>query len=514
MACRLTTRSKSGHARKRQHWTFLAVCVPLATSLVGVALSETSARWWAPGADQILPGSLSYADETGVITILNLGAPTSTRGHPFFTPLGPNGRACVTCHQPSDGMSLSAATAQARWQATEGKDPLFAAIDGSNCPSLPQSDKNSHSLLLQHGLFRIARPWPPLEIDGKPVVAQFSIEVIRDPTGCNSDKVYGLPSPHPMISVFRRPRPVANLKYVTAVGYDFEPKNGLPLPIDAKTGRRMSGNILSDSRAGTLEGQASDAISSHLDVHGNSSAAEIKTILEFETQIFAAQSADFVGGLLNEGGALGGPVTLAAAKPGVLKSSQHPQWEEFDGWSKPGAANESTSLQQRTFRESVARGAALFRDRTFLVSDTAGINSMNFGNPTRDGCNFCHNMTRIGMDLAPGQVDLGTTNEPHADPQPDLPLFKLTCDPKYPPHPFLGPVVYTHDPGFALTTGKCADIGKITIQSMRGLAARPPYFSNGSARSLRDVIEYYNRRYQIGYTEQEMQDLTNLMSVL
>ena len=79
---------------------------------------------------------------------------------------------------------------------------------------------------------------------------------------------------------------------------------------------------------------------------------------------------------------------------------------------------------------------------------------------------------------------------------------------------FLGAVVYTHDPGFALTTGRCVDIGKITMQSMRGLAARAPYFSNGSARTLRDVVEFYNRRYNIGYTEQEKQDLTNLMTVL
>jgi cytochrome c peroxidase len=75
-------------------------------------------------------------------------------------------------------------------------------------------------------------------------------------------------------------------------------------------------------------------------------------------------------------------------------------------------------------------------------------------------------------------------------------------------------VIYTHDPGFALTSGKCADIGKITMQSMRGIAARPPYFSNGSAASLRDIIDFYDRRYSIGYTEQEKQDLTNLLSVL
>jgi cytochrome c peroxidase len=49
---------------------------------------------------------------------------------------------------------------------------------------------------------------------------------------------------------------------------------------------------------------------------------------------------------------------------------------------------------------------------------------------------------------------------------------------------------------------------------MRGLSARAPYFSNGSAKTLMDVVDYYDRRYNIGYTDQEKQDLVNLMSAL
>ena len=91
----------------------------------------------------------------------------------------------------------------------------------------------------------------------------------------------------------------------------------------------------------------------------------------------------------------------------------------------------------------------------------------------------------------------GTTNEPWAKPAPELPLFKLTCHASVKPHPFLGRVIYTQDPGYALTPGRCEDIGKITMQSMRGLAARAPYFANGSAKTLREIVEIYNRRYQI-----------------
>jgi len=34
------------------------------------------------------------------------------------------------------------------------------------------------------------------------------------------------------------------------------------------------------------------------------------------------------------------------------------------------------------------------------------------------------------------------------------------------------------------------------------------------AKDLRGIVDYYERRYNIGYTEQEKQDLVNLMSVL
>ena len=95
----------------------------------------------------------------------------------------------------------------------------------------------------------------------------------------------------------------------------------------------------------------------------------------------------------------------------------------------------------------------MFRDKTFLITDTAGINSpIGFGNPVRNSCVFCHNMSYMGMDVAPGQVDLGTTNQPFADPAPHLPLFRITCTGK--PHPHYGRTILTSDPGFALTTGE------------------------------------------------------------
>jgi hypothetical protein len=484
----------------------------LAVAVSVHAADGVDARWWAPNDAREFPASLSYPDAHGVVTTLNVSAPTQTAGHPFFTSIGANGRACVTCHQPADGMSLSVDSVRARWQDTAGKDPLFAAIDGSNCPSLPQEQESSHSLLLTRGLIRIARPWPPRTPEGKPIDPEFTIEVVRDPTQCNRDPIYGLAGTERSVSVYRRPRAATNIKFLTAVGFPFEPKQGMPLPTDRETGRLVSGNILADNRAPTIPAQIRDAMHAHLGVAAPSPAA-VTSIEAFMQQLYTAQSVHITAGTLTDGGTQGGPEILRDARDGDLQYGGSPIWKEFLAWLQP-AARGNGSAEQQAFRESVARGADLFAKRTFLIDESAGITNMGFGSPVRNSCAFCHNMQRTGMDVAPGQVDLGTTNSPHADSAPDMPLFKLTCKDTARPHPHLGRVVYTQDPGFALTTGKCVDIGKITIQSMRGLAARPPYFSNGSAKTLRDIIDFYERRYRIGLTEQEKQDLTNLLSVL
>jgi len=338
---------------------------------------------------------------------------------------------------------------------------------------------------------------------------QFNVEVVRDPTGCNLDGRYGLHSKTPTISVYRRVRPATNAKYLTAVGFNFDPKNGLPLPLDAETGELVSGNVLADARAPTLFAQARDAMRSHLEVHGALDDALTKQIVSFVQGLYTAQSMLRGVGALDTEGAQGGPRTLLQSRAGELQGGETPIWMEFLPWLKLSSNDAQTIL-----RQSIARGAELFSKRMFLVDDSMGINNMGFGNPVRNACAFCHNMQRTGMDVAPGQVDIGTVNSPHANPAPELPLFKLTCNTDAPAHPYLGRVIYTQDPGYALTTGKCADIGKITAQSMRGLAARAPYFSNGSAKTIRDIVDYYDRRYHIRLNDQEKQDLVNLMEAL
>src|SRR4051794_3332808 len=153
----------------------------------------TGEAWWNAGFGSVLPWAENYDNPDGQVTIKNRTGAIRTQNHAFFDPLGTNGRACVTCHQPASAMSVAAATIRRRWIDSNGKDPVFAAFDGSNCPSLPQESVASHSLVIERGLFRIPLPWPP-KAAPRP---EFKIEVVSDPTSCNLSPVYGLNSPSP-----------------------------------------------------------------------------------------------------------------------------------------------------------------------------------------------------------------------------------------------------------------------------------------------------------------------------
>jgi cytochrome c peroxidase len=94
-----------------------------------------------------------------------------------------------------------------------------------------------------------------------------------------------------------------------------------------------------------------------------------------------------------------------------------------------------------------------------------------------------------------------------------LPIFRLTCQGSA-STVYNGGVVETNDPGLALITGKCADIGRTTVSSLRGLAARAPYFHDGSARTLRDVVNFYNARFNIGLSDADVEDMVHFLNAL
>ena len=75
-------------------------------------------------------------------------------------------------------------------------------------------------------------------------------------------------------------------------------------------------------------------------------------------------------------------------------------------------------------------------------------------------------------------------------------------------------MIYTQDPGRALISGKCNDIGTIVMQQFRGLAARAPYFSNGSAAICASSSTSTIAASTFSTREREKQDLVNFLSTL
>src|SRR5215470_4611649 len=101
-------------------------------------------------------------DSTGQIGTYQPGGATVTADNAFFQNLGTNGRTCFTCHQPQNGWTISAAGAQARFDASSGTEPLFRLVDGATCPTAKvttlKDRRQAYKLLTDKGLIRIGIP--------------------------------------------------------------------------------------------------------------------------------------------------------------------------------------------------------------------------------------------------------------------------------------------------------------------------------------------------------------------
>ena len=119
---------------------------------IAFAQGDEEDPWWDPNEGRVFPAQLDYRNPNGTLRLLLDNGPMETKDHPFFTAIGPNGRACVTCHQPADAMSLSAASAAQQWAAQRCEGPVVRGIRRVELPELAA------------GQARVAlatdRPWP------------------------------------------------------------------------------------------------------------------------------------------------------------------------------------------------------------------------------------------------------------------------------------------------------------------------------------------------------------------
>ncbi|HTQ24934.1 MAG TPA: hypothetical protein VMI09_09570 [Candidatus Binataceae bacterium] len=421
-------------------------------------------------------GILFEADDTsGRIATYR---PTGRDGNnPFFQQLGSNGRTCNTCHRASDGWSITPAHIHERFAETLGSDPLFRPIDGATCPTDDISSvaamRTAYALLLNRGLIRI-----PLSL---PASAEFSITDMIDPYGCSQLDSQG----SGVISVYRRPLPVTNLVFLTSITWD--------------------------GREPDLRTQALNAALQHERPKTSPSEDQLDQIVGFETANYTAQVFDRAAGSLRAWGATAGPVAVSDQQFLVGINDPfggNPTGALFDPdvfvLYEPWLQAPHTALTPA--RQAVIRGERVFNEKLITISGVAGLNDALGLQRIAGACSFCHDTPGVGnhstdLPLDTGVSELGTRG---------LPRFSLSCH----SGPLAGASFALTDPGRAAITGQCADIGKFKVPTLRGLAARPPYFHDGSANTLMDVVNFYDHRFAIGLTLQQKRDLVAFLKTL
>jgi hypothetical protein len=311
--------------------------------------------------------------------------------------------------------------------------------------------------------------------------------------------------------MYRRPLPATNLKFLSAVMFDGR-ESSTQTGTTPVTGTAA---LLSD-----LAHQAMDATTGHAQGAGLS-VAQQQAIVAFEMALYTAQEQDHGAGDLTAQRANGGPqavsqqafyigindpVGLDPANPTPFSFNTR-IFNIYDTWQNTGDPH----------LQAIARGQAIFNTKTFTISGVAGLNGTTFSNnvtgPMTIGstCGICHDTPNAGNHSVSAPLNIGVADPPHGNNVLDtsyLPVMTV-CE-----RPSLTTCVRTTDPGRAMITGKFADVGKFKGPILRGLAARAPYFHNGSAQTLEDAVDFYDSRLTIGFTAQEKSDLVAFLRSL
>jgi hypothetical protein len=300
-----------------------------------------------------------------------------------------------------------------------------------------------------------------------------------------------------VVSVYRRPLPSTNLGFLTT--------------------------IMWDGREPSLASQSVDATRIHAQSNADPSTGQQQQIVNFESGIFTAQVLDNNAQNLKAAGANGGPDALANLLPGFYVGINDPLggnpkklpftsqifdlYQAFNSVSGGGPVNAA--------RQSVARGEALFNNTSINITRVAGINDVLGVTSVPGFCGTCHDTPDVGNHSVKLPINIGIANGGPKNDNPgldiaDLPVFTLSCV----SGPNVGNTYTVTDPGRALISGLCADIGKVKGPILRGLAGRAPYFHNGSAATLLDVVNFYDQRFGINFTDAQKADLVAFLQTL
>lgn len=444
-------------------------------SVLGIGLVAGTTRGPNPLNTPDATGTLSTYSTAGGIDISN----------PFFQSLGTNGRTCNSCHVSSDAWSVTPPDLQSRFNSSNGTDPIFLPNDGANCPSADVSTlsarQSAYSLLLSKGLIRIS-----LSV---PANAAFSITQVQDPYACPETTTR-------QPAMYRRPLPATNLDFLSAVMWD-----------GRESKKNSSGTL--DLNA-SLTQQAIDATLGHAQATNPPTPQQVAQIVAFETALYTAQINDENAGHLSAQDGKGGPVILST-QPFYIGINDSLGGDPTGAMFNPNVFtiySKWANLKSQPNRQAVARGENLFNNLPILITGVGGLNDALGRTVINGTCTTCHDSPNVGNHSFPVALKIGTTDYP-AETALDisgLPIYTVQCTD--------GTTVQVTDLGRAMITGNCADVGKVKGPILRGLAGRAPYFHNGAAATLNDVVEFYDQRFNLNLTDQQKSDLIAFLQTL
>jgi len=447
---------------------------------VGVTMSDLKGSRLSNGVPFQNPsGQSATVSDAGFIDLTN----------EFFQDLGSNGRRCVTCHLPSSGWTITPADMQATFDSSQGGvipdsfglGAVFRTNDGSNAPtadvSTLEARRAAYSMLLTKGLIRVGLPVP--------ADAEFELVAVDDPYNYASAAE---------LSLFRRPLPASSSRALSTVMWD---------------GRET---FAGQSIHFDLSDQANSATTGHAE-GAPLTDAQRESIVLFETQLHNAQVWDSSAKWLDASGGDGGPDALAAQEfyigiNDLFGDSQTGApftpivFDLYDAWATGSGSGVEAA------RRAVARGQALFNTKPINIAGVSGINDEAvFGTPANvvGTCTTCHDSPNIGHHSVVAPLDIGLVEPGRRT--PDLPLYTFR-------NKATGELRSVTDPGRAMISGKWKHIGRFKGPILRGLAARAPYFHNGSAADLGQVVDFYNTRFGIGFSAAERADLVAFLRSL
>ncbi|MGZ3450849.1 MAG: hypothetical protein ACXVEF_14700 [Polyangiales bacterium] len=438
-------------------------------------------------------GAAGAGDETGqtaaplepMFDLAGIGETTHTSGaidrsNPFFQSLGTNGRTCNSCHDARAGWTMTPLLARVMFELSGGTSTLFRPHDEANRPdadvSTVDARRAAYSMLLSKGLTRFTRV--------PSATADYTVVAVDDP--------YGFSTPT-QISNFRRPVPVANVALEASITWTGGPGEMRTLLMNI-----MNGGTKFHAQATT-----------DLPLETRAAAAD------FMLGLFFAQSYDFGAGRLDAAGAFGGSLALSTqpfyiginALSGDSKTGapfDRESFKAFEAWEDLDAKHAGRDTWQTKARSAIARGEQAFYSIEFDISGVAGLNDV-LGQPViRGTCTTCHNTPNVGSSSVFQMLDTGTADA--ALRTADIPLLTVKNN-------LTGETKQTTDLGRGLSTAKWADLGKFKVPTLRGLAARPPYFHNGSAANLHQVLDFYKKRFGVDFKGSEEDLIAFLESI-